>query len=98
MTDHRRSKNNCAVCHCLTHCEPRGGSLINTIKVLPVDSIQYLIGFIKDSKTMIENGDAFAKKLNTNNSIGYQHDFGKTLSDQNIIDLIAYLSPESNTN
>jgi hypothetical protein len=72
-------KSNCAVCHCppFRNCEPGGVTLKRIFQNLPMDSLQFYQDYVKHSK-----------KIKT--SEYGPHEFGQTLADSTIKNIIEY--------
>lgn len=81
-------KNNCARCHCgpSSSCEGINTLLMRFIH-LPADSMNYFVGFIRDSKSLANHNKEPNDKSAGDN---YQHQFKGKLNEEELHDVIWY--------
>ncbi len=84
-------KQNCAVCHTVSHSKLTGPGLAGVYNRIPEPKTKWLRNYILNNQKVHKSGDNYAKKLGKEYGIAGMTIFEGVLSDQEVDDLMIYL-------
>lgn len=92
INGHKLFMQHCRECHAPIDIRPENGNgLHGVFDRFPKTPDNYFKAFIQDSDSLKKNGDPYANKLDKEADVDYEHDFKKTLSNQDIKNISDYL-------